>query len=118
MGYYSEVTIGMKKSLYEQFLEAISKIGNVTEKTEVKRLFENADFVEDMETWDGEEAKVFQFGCVKWYAEFCEVNFIMTFLRRQNDGDWFFLRCGEDITDIETEGEVCVFPITVRAKLI
>lgn len=88
MGYYSEVAIAMwQDDLKEMFALASSKDNALN-------LLKNAEIRES-----GNKSVIY-WNSIKWYDGYDEVKFIRSFLK-QNNKDYYFVRVGEEIGDIE-----------------
>lgn len=88
MGYYSEVAIAMwQDDLKEMFALASSKDNALN-------LLKNAEIRES-----GNKSVIYWIS-VKWYDGYDDVKFIRSFLE-QNNKDYYFVRVGEEIGDIE-----------------
>ena len=117
MGYYSNVTVGMKTTLFKKMWEEILNIESPAIHQEVMRLLSVDVEIQNVKTWDREEAVILQFSERKWYAEFIDVGWFMKFLRSNDEENWCFLCIGENIGDVEIEGEICTFPVRIGAVI-
>ena len=105
MGYYSDVAIAIRKRDAKRLFDEVAKrpdedivkwfVSNRMEEFNINDADPNPDGVQVLR-WYG----------VKWYDEFEEVQYIMNFIRSLGYGNYEFMRIGEDVDDVEREGEI------------
>lgn len=130
MGYRSDLAIKMSRSSYDAMMECVKKL----EQGELDEFTKTLDFTcttpqtlaEDimslLHSEDGtgianidDEYVVLHFEYLKWYSEYNDVRFIEHFMRL--DGDYDFLRIGEDMEDIEQEFNTDTYPFYVSRSI-
>ena len=124
MGYRSEVVIVLSeeaKKLLEEKLESLPD----EEAENIESMFSCSDahFIHES------GAELYHWTWVKWYNSYSEIAFIENFLNNLDDEDYYFMRIGEDLGDIELQGyfydnpfEACIICetryITAKCKRI
>lgn len=107
MGYYSETGLALTKNGIEkmQAMLADENLGDKTRK-EVNDLFGYADQHHvDQDTG----AEIWLWNSIKWYSgdplSYPEIDFIEKLMVELEDGDYRFIRIGEDYDDTEVCGD-------------
>lgn len=107
MGYYSETGLALTKNGIEK-MQAMLADENLGDKTrqEVNDLFKYADqHHADPDTG----AEIWLWNSIKWYSGdplyYPEIDFIDKLLMELEDGDYRFIRIGEDYDDTEVCGD-------------
>lgn len=118
MGYYSEVVIGMTKKAHEKFIAFLT--------AEVLKGKFNAgdespfEVLNDAKKTEYDDAIVYKWNGIKWYLDFKSIAAIEKALdnldsnndsdeddgedENDNEGNYIFVRVGEESGDIETRG--------------
>ena len=96
MGYRSEVALVLSK---EAAALLKKRLENAAE--DERYLFDHAD-MHRIDADKGDE--LWQWNCLKWYPEFCEVAFVNHFLNDLDPNDFLSIRVGESYDDIEVSG--------------
>lgn len=106
MGYYSEVAIVIRKRDAKRLFTEVAKR---PEDDNVRWLVEHCAAKADVNDFDTnpDGVQVLHWEWVKWYDEFEEVKYIMNFIRSLGDGNYEFMRIGEEDGDCEHEGNIC-----------
>ena len=112
MGYRSEVAVTLSKKAAVR-LKAKLKATSSDERY----LLDHADS-HSIDESTGQE--LYRWNYVKWYPEYKEVSFIGSFLEELNDGDYLFLRIGENFGDVERSGEFFenIFGLDVSTSIV
>lgn len=99
MGYRSEVVLVLSKEAKETLKEKLDALPK-EEKENIKSMFSCADrrFIHE----SGDE--LIHWTWVKWYNSYPEIAFIEDFLNNREDEDYYLMRIGEDLGDIELQG--------------
>ena len=99
MGYYSEVVLVLSKEAKEELKEKLNVLPK-EEKENIESMFSCADrhFIHES------GAELIQWINVKWYNSYPEVRFIENFINNCEDEDFYLMRLGEDLADIEQQG--------------
>ncbi len=107
MGYYSEVAL----VLSEKGLECIENIIKVSGyKNDINQLLDDAD-----KKLERNGCILYSWTSVKWYNVYPEVAFIQHALETQiPQEDFYFVRVGESISDIEELGDFYDNPFSLR----
>ncbi len=102
MGYRSEVLIAFKAKHIKRFLEEVVF-------TKSKELFDNwCEISTEFEDPDDENGILFHWDSIKWYDSYDSVNAVMAFIHNLPDDegqtDYYYIRIGEEPSDVELEG--------------
>ena len=110
MGYRSDVTIAMTVDAQKKFEVALAAADEKT-KNEVKELLALADYNRITKYgW------LLVFTGVKWYndcKECIDVRFIEDFLNHEDSSSYLYYRIGEELDDIELQGDWLANPYEV-----
>lgn len=103
MGYYSEVALCLTQKAYTRLQAKVAEIEDRVTKYEVENFLPTAEFSET------EGDALFYWSNVKWYEDYREIDFLMSFLYEEMDAkedeeQYLFMRIGETLGDIQTEG--------------
>ena len=105
MGNYSDVAIAIRKRDAKRLFDEVAKR---PDEDTVKWFVSNR--MEEFNINDADPnpygVQVLRWYGVKWYDEFEEVQYIMNFIRSLGYGNYEFMRIGEDVDDVEREGEI------------
>lgn len=97
MGYYSDVALVLT-SEGEKYLNKLIDSSNI--KNDVVKLLKDAD-----QTLERDDCILYSWPNIKWYLIYPEVAFIQSVLDSNiNQDDFYFIRVGENIGDIEEHG--------------
>jgi hypothetical protein len=113
MGYYSEVAIGMTKKAHEKFIAFLT--GEVLKGSFSPDDESPFEVLNNAEKTEYEDAVVYKWDSIKWYQEFKSIAAIKEALNNldcsndsdeddEEDGNYIFVRVGEEADDIETDG--------------
>jgi len=103
MGYRSQVLIALKAKHIKRFLE------QVVFTAEAKDIFDDwCKISTEFEDPDDENGILFHWDSIKWYESYPSVNAVMTFIHNLPDDesrtDYYYIRIGEEVSDVELEG--------------
>ncbi len=112
MGYRSQVALALKAKHIKSFLE------KVVFHPDSKKLFDNwCQISTEFEDRDDENGILFHWHSIKWYETYDSVSNVMKFIcdlpGDDPQADFYFLRIGEDLTDVELEGLWWVNPFEI-----
>lgn len=105
MGYYSDVAIAISKR------DSLELIRRATERPDgdiVKWLLLERMDQHNLDDIDPSPDGVYilRWYGIKWYEEFSEVKYVMDFIRALGEGNYEYVRIGEEDTDVEHEGDI------------
>ena len=99
MGYRYEVVLVLSKEAREALKEKLNALSK-EEKENIESMFSCSDrrFIHES------GAELIHWTWVKWYNSYPEIAFIENFLDNCEDEDYYLMRIGEDLGDIELQG--------------
>lgn len=99
MGYYSEIVIILSKEAKEALKEKLNTLSK-EEKENIESLFSCSDrrFIHES------GAELIHWTNIKWYHSYPDIAFIENFLNNCEDEDFYFMRIGEELGDIDLQG--------------
>jgi len=103
MGYRSEVLLALKAKHLKKFLEV------VVFNSPAKELFDNwCEISTEFEDPQDENGIFFHWPSIKWYDSYESIQSVMNFIENlpgdDPASDFYFIRIGEDHSDVELEG--------------
>jgi len=101
MGYRSEVTIAIKKEVYQKHSIAF------------KDALEFSDCITQTE-----KAIYFVWESAKWYSDYPEIAAVESVLSDLDDSDYGYVRVGEEMTDLETRGDFYEYGLDVSRAIV
>ena len=103
MGYYSDVAIAIRKRDAKRLLDEAAKL---PDDNYLRRLVEqHKETIDDFDP-NPEGVQILRWFGVKWYNELWEIKHIMDFIRSLGEGNYEFMRIGEEYDDVEHEGTI------------
>lgn len=99
MGYRSEVAFVLSNKASNLLIEKLDTLSK-EEKKDVQSLLEHFDEHHVHESG----AELYYWTWIKWYPEYIAVSVIEDFLRSLEEEDFYFIRLGEELGDIEQFG--------------
>lgn len=107
MGYYSDVAIAIRKRDAKRLFDEVAKLPDDSYvQSYVKKLVERHREIIDDADPNPEGVQILRWYGVKWYDEYGEIKYIMDFIRSLGDGNYEFMRTGEEYDDVEHEGYI------------